>query len=512
MHGSHARDHMLQIRNLSKQFSGTYCLTDVSFDLKPGEIHGLIGENGAGKSTLVNIISGALQPTSGEVEMEGRVRNFTAPHDAMRAGIVHVSQEGSLVPYLTGAENILLGHEPRAAGFFISSRKLESEALELARRTFPHRELELRTPVEELSYADQKVIEILRALRSEAKILILDEPTASLPAEDKQQLSELIRTLAARGTTVVLISHYLQEIVQLTDRVTVLRDGNHIVTMDTADATEESLVRLMLATSSEQSTHGASARRKRREGQPRLEVKNLSGAAFHDVSLDLAPGEVLGLVGLVGAGQIEFAEALYGAVATTGGQIQLNGATLEGLTPRKALKLGISLIPDQRMLKALQAQWSVRENLSLIHLQDTRLAGMPLVAGSRERRLSREVVSRLQIKSSSLEQPIEELSGGNKQKVSIGRWLFQNSDKEYKVVIFTEPSEGVDVGVRAEIHNLIHDMADDGISVILVSSDLPEVVSLADRVGVFRQGRLATITHDLREDALINAMAGGGQV
>ncbi|MFA5550533.1 MAG: sugar ABC transporter ATP-binding protein [Trueperaceae bacterium] len=501
---------MLQIRNLSKQFSGTYCLTDVSFDLRAGEVHGLIGENGAGKSTLVNILSGALPATSGEVAMDGRVRAFSAPHDALRAGIAHVSQEGSLVPYLTGAENILLGDEPKAAGFFISSRKLEAEAQALAQRTFPHRKLDLRTPVEELSYADQKVIEILRALRSEAKVLILDEPTASLPAEDKKQLSALIRDLAERGTTVVLISHYLHEVLELTDRITVLRDGAHIVTMNTSDATEELLVRHMLARSEgATSTQGSGTRQLGKAGAPRLATHYLTGAAFQDVSLELAPGEVLGLVGLVGAGQIEFAEALYGAQPWLGGQVVLNGAPLTALTPRKALSLGICLIPDQRMLKALQADWSVRENLSLIHLNDVSLGGTPLVAGTTERRLSREVVKRLQIKASSLEQPIQELSGGNKQKVSIGRWLFESTGKDYQVVVFVEPSEGVDVGVKAEIHGLIRAMANDGISVIIVSSDLLEVVSLADRVGVFRAGRLTSVTDVPNEDALISAMAGG---
>ena len=503
---------MLQIRNLSKQFSGTYCLTDVSFDLRAGEVHGLIGENGAGKSTLVNILSGALPATSGEVAMDGRVRTFGAPHDALRAGIAHVSQEGSLVPYLTGAENILLGDEPKAAGLFISSRKLEAEAQALAQRTFPHRQLDLRTPVEELSYADQKIIEILRALRSEAKVLILDEPTASLPAEDKKQLSALIRNLAERGTTVVLISHYLHEVLELTDRITVLRDGAHIVTMNTSDATEELLVRHMLARSEGAASpqgNGNGARQLSRAGAPRLATNYLNGAAFHDVSLELAPGEVLGLVGLVGAGQIEFAEALYGAQPWLGGQIVLNGATITALTPRKALGLGICLIPDQRMLKALQADWSVRENLSLIHLNDVKLGGTPLVAGATERRLSREVVKRLQIKASSLEQPIQELSGGNKQKVSIGRWLFESTGKDYQVVIFVEPSEGVDVGVKAEIHGLIRAMASQGISVIIVSSDLLEVVSLADRVGVFRAGRITSVTDVPNEDALISAMAGG---
>lgn len=503
---------MLQIRNLSKQFSGTYCLTDVSFELRRGEVHGLIGENGAGKSTLVNILSGALQATSGEVTMDGRARHFAAPHDALRAGIAHVSQEGNLVPYLTGAENILLGQEPRAAGIFISSIKVSAEAEALAQRTFPHRQLDLRTPVEELSYADQKVIEILRALRSEAKVLILDEPTASLPADDKQQLSALIRDLAGRGTTVVLISHYLQEILDLTDRITVLRDGAHITTMHTEDATEALLVHHMLARSGAEpqaQAVGAGSEHHLQAGEPRLTVHNLSSSHFHDVSLELAPGEIFGLVGLVGAGQIEFAEALYGAAPTTGGQILLNGAPLKALTPRQALKKGICLVPDQRMLKALQAQWSVRENLSLIHLNDTKLGGTPLVAGITERRLSHQVVKRLQIKASSLEQPIQELSGGNKQKVSIGRWLFESTGKDYQVVVFVEPTEGVDVGVKAEIHALIRDMAEDGISVVLVSSDLMEVASLAHRVGVFRQGRLTTITQDLREDALIGAIAGG---
>lgn len=503
---------MLQLRNISKQYSGITVLHDVSMDVARGEVHGLVGENGAGKTTLVSILSGSLAPSAGEIAVEGQVRSFAAPHDALRAGIAHVSQEGSLVPYLTGAENILLGAEPRTAGLLISSRRLYAEAQALAKRTFPHRKLELRTPVEELSYADQKVIEILRALRAAAKVLILDEPTASLPADDKERLSSLIRELAGRGITVILISHYLQEILALSDRITVLRDGVQITTLGAEEATEELLVRHMLARNEGRLADkvDATARPQRGGTPPRLEVKGLTGERFAGVDLSVGPGEVVGLVGLVGAGQIEFAEALYAASPRTAGEVLLDGQLLGAKTPREALRSGVCLVPDQRMLKALLAEWTVRENLSLVHLGDVRLGALPLVDGVQERRLGRGVVDRLRIKASSLEQPTQELSGGNKQKVSIGRWLFERTGKDYRVMVFVEPSEGVDVGVKEEIHSLIRGMAESGMSVIVVSSDLLEVAALAHRVGVFKQGRLVTeLEGDIDEEALISAMAGG---
>lgn len=502
---------MLHLRNITKQFSGTTVLRGVHFDVRRGEVHGLVGENGAGKTTLVNILSGSLQPSGGQVEIDGHARIFSAPHDAIRAGIAHVSQEGSLVPYLTGAENMLLGAEPKLAGFLISPSKLDAEAQALAKQHFPHRTLELRVPVEELSYADQKVIEILRALRAAARVLILDEPTASLPSDDKERLSALIRGLAVKGISVILISHYLQEILELSDRITVLRDGAHITTLDANDASEELLVRHMLARSDGAFSEAPAADRKEAHpGAPRLEVQNASGHGFCDVSLELSPGEILGLVGLVGAGQIEFAEALYGASPLIAGGMRLNGVPFKPRSPREALKQGICLIPDQRMLKALLAEWSVRENLSLVHLGDVRLGGTVLVDAVQERRIGRDVVTLLSIKATSLEQPTQELSGGNKQKVSIGRWLFEREPKEYQVVVFVEPSEGVDVGVKAEIHTLIRNMAEDGMSVIVVSSDLLEVSALSHRVGVLRQGRLAAeLTGEITEEALISAMAGG---
>jgi len=480
---------MLQLRNISKQYSGTTVLHDVSMDVARGEVRGLVGENGAGKTTLVSILSGSLAPSAGEIAVEGQVRSFAAPHDALRAGIAHVSQEGSLVPYLTGAENILLGAEPRTAGLLISSRRLYAEAQALA-----------------------KVIEILRALRAAAKVLILDEPTASLPADDKDRLSSLIRELAGRGITVILISHYLQEILALSDRITVLRDGVHITTLGAEEATEELLVRHMLARNEGRlaDTVDATARRQRGGAAPRLEVKGLTGERFAGVDLSVEPGEVVGLVGLVGAGQIDFAEALYAASPRTAGEVWLDGKLLGAKTPREALRSGVCLVPDQRMLKALLAEWTVRENLSLVHLGDVRLGALPLVDGVQERRLGRGVVDRLRIKASSLEQPTQELSGGNKQKVSIGRWLFERTGKDYRVMVFVEPSEGVDVGVKEEIHSLIRGMAESGMSVIVVSSDLLEVAALAHRVGVFKQGRLVTeLEGDIDEEALISAMAGG---
>ncbi|WP_181701014.1 sugar ABC transporter ATP-binding protein [Chthonobacter albigriseus] len=498
----------IRLVDIVKEYPGTTALSGVSVDFRPGEVHAIVGENGAGKTTLVSILSGANRPTRGHIEIDGTARSFDGPRAALDAGIGYVSQEGTLVPFLSGAENIMLGAEPGRLGV-IDRRRVLADAVSAAAHFFPDRDLDLQSPVEDLDYAERKVIEIVRALRAAATVLILDEPTASLPAADKEMLVRAIGELKARGLVIILISHFLKEVLALSDRVTVLRDGRKVETSDAGGLDEAHLVQRMLGATAQafQERHRAPVP----PGEARLAVRGLSGAGFRDVDFEVRPGEIVGLIGLSEAGQIAFAEALFGAGGRTTGTIAVDGRTVRIDDPREARRLGIGLVPDQRMAKALVAEYSIGENLAVVNLPSTGMGGLPIVAGARERTNGAAVFAQLRIKANGLEQAVGELSGGNKQKVSIGRWLYGvDARAAYRVLIFVEPTEGVDVGVKAEIHDIILKLADAGVAIVVVSSDLLEISHLCDRVSVFCDGTTtAALGRDrFHEDAFVAAMAG----
>ena len=430
------------------------------------------------------------------------------------------------MPSLSGAENIFLGHERRRGGVMIDQSDLRQRAEALRRQHFPDSPVDLACPVQELPHATQKVIEILRALSRAAQVLILDEPTASLPARDRDQLTRVIRELAGRGLALVLISHFLGEVLDLADRITVLRDGRQVATLSRGEAREEDLIDLMLSrrlakverehrpvpTSSSPADVGAGNGHQR---VPRLAVTGWTGPGFGPVDLSVQAGEIVGLIGLSGAGQVPFVESLYGAVPATAGRLELDGRPQRVSSPRAARGAGIGLVPDTRMTKALVGSWTVRENLSVLHLRQGAAMGasLPLISSRRERQAAVQQMNRLQIKAHSPDQLVSELSGGNKQKVSIGRWLFgrsgSGSSLAYRVMAFVEPTEGVDVGVKAEIHRLIRGLADDGVGVLVVSADLLEIEALADRVATFNGGRVTGFLGqaDFSEAAFIRQMS-----
>ena len=507
------------LRDISVVFPGTRALDGVTVVVEAGETHAIVGENGAGKSTLVKVLSGLQAPTSGAVEIGGNPVIFSGPSSALAAGIALVSQEGSLVPSLSGAENIFLGHERRRGGLVIDQADLSRRANALRQQHFPDTSINLDCPVQELPHASQKIIEILRALSRAAKVLILDEPTASLPARDREQLVRVIRELARGGLALILISHFLGEVLDLADRITVLRDGRQVATLGRGEAREENLVELMLSrtlTKVEQERRPAPdlTAAGRPQPAPRLAVMGWSGPGFGPVDLSVQPGEILGLVGLSGAGQVPFVESLYGAVSTKAGRLELDGRVQKVSTPRAARAAGIGLVPDTRMTKALVASWTVRENLSVLHLRQgaALINALPLISSRRERQAAAQQMRRLQIKAHSSDQLVSELSGGNKQKVSIGRWLFgrdETAPSAYRVMIFVEPTEGVDVGVKAEIHRLIRDLASSGVGVLVVSADLLEIEALADRVAAFGGGRVTGFLEraDFSEAAFVRQMS-----
>ena len=500
----------VELVDITVEFPGTRALDGVSVTFREGEVHGLVGENGAGKSTLLSVLCGMRAPDAGEIRVDGQAVRFRGPGDAIGAGIALVSQEGSLVPQLSGSENIMLGSEPRRAGV-ISRRALVAQAEALAARWFPDSTFDLRRPVVELPYADQKVIEILRALRSAARILILDEPTASLPAREKEELLVLIRQLVSKNVGIVLVSHILQEILALSRNVTVLRNGQLVGTLVRDEVDEVGLVGKMLGRAREAFLSREPPRPLPEKASPVLEVTGWSGKGFAVERFSLAHGEVVGLIGLTAAGHADFARSLFEPSLRDRGTLALDGKVLAPRSPSDSLRLGIALVPDQRMVNSMVGGWTLRENLSLAHARAGTLRPLPVISPRRESKLSNATISQLRVKAWSPEQAIEELSGGNKQKIAIGKWLYGSEGaSQYRVMIFIEPTEGVDVGAKAEIHRILRGLASSGVGVVVVSSDLLEIEALADRVIPFFRGvPEETIPwRSFSEQTFVAAMAG----
>ncbi|TQN61412.1 sugar ABC transporter ATP-binding protein [Agrobacterium tumefaciens] len=506
----------IALENISKQWPGTLALDNVSIEIREGRVHGVVGENGAGKSTLMGVLSGAVMPTTGTLRMAGQAITFENPAVAVATGVSLVSQEGNLVPHLTAAENICLGFEPAKRGFFINRGQVVRQAEELARQWFPDTPIQLNRRVDELPYADQKVVEILRALHSRPKVLILDEPTATLPAKQKQSLWNLIHTLSQAGMSVVLISHFLQEVIDLSDEITVLQDGrkvSHLVKSD-GEITERQLIDLMLnrAKRGETDYHFDTSAMTNRENNLGETVVNVSGWAGDNFSVSqiaVRRGEILGLIGLTGSGHFEFAQSLFEPSRAASGQYEFIGRDVGRASVRDMKRAGAALVPDHRMINAMVADWTVRENMSMAGVRETSIKPFGLIQRRRENDEALRLVKRLNIKTSSAEAKIVELSGGNKQKVSVAKWLFA-AEERYSLFIFLEPTEGVDVGAKREIHELIKKLADQGAAVVVASSDLLEVAYVADRIVPFRQGRNSDEIErkDFNEAAFINAIAG----
>ncbi len=476
----------IRLTDISMQFPGTRALDGVSVTFRTDEVHGLIGENGAGKSTLVNILGGSLQPTSGSVMIAGQPVRLASPHDALTRGIAHVSQEGSLVPGLTGADNILLGAEPRRMGGVIRAARLKADAAALVARWFPQVTIDLARPVAELPMADRKVIEIVRALRGSPSVVILDEPTATLPAREKEQLWQIIRSLPQKGVGVVLISHFLSEIKALSDTITVLRDGRHICTEPAADLSEQDLVDHMLRRSGGGSLKGAAAA-PAPQGPLVLELRDWQVGPVHVPAFALRAGEIVGLIGLTGAGHFGFARSLHNAAGARCQAMQVAGQPVKPGAPRQMQAAGIALVPDHRMEYALIGEWTLRENLAMVHPEKAVIAANVLSL-KREETEARRIMRLLNVKAHSSAQLLKTLSGGNKQKISIGKWLY-GAEGRYRVMIFIEPTEGVDIGAKAEIYAEMRRLAGQGVGIIIASSDLLEIESVAHRVIPFAHQR-----------------------
>ncbi|WP_448955447.1 sugar ABC transporter ATP-binding protein [Labrys neptuniae] len=504
----------IRLEAITKRYPGVLALDRVSIEIREGRIHGIVGENGAGKSTLMGILSGAALPSTGRIVIADTPVVFDRPATAVGHGVAMVSQEGSLVPQLTGAENICLGSEPTSLRGVVDRTRVTEQAETLLARWFPQTALDLRVPVERLDFADQKIVEILRALHGNPKVLILDEPTATLPAREKQSLWVLIRRLAEAGVAVVLISHFLAEILELSDHITVLQDGRTVASMENRDISEGDLVRHMLDRGGAPARPGAERPRARAEaaqapGAIILEAQAWRGPRFDVDSLALAAGEIVGLVGLTGAGHFDFAQSIFEPRSALGGTLSLNGRDCSRAKVAQMKSRGVAFVPDHRMRNALVPGWSVKENLSLVNVSASTLGDSGILQSRLEKAECRNLVARLGVKTASIDQKIVELSGGNKQKVSIGRWLYA-VQRPFSLFVFIEPTEGVDIGAKREIHALIASLAAAGAAILVASSDLAEIAALADRVIPFKNGRNqpALGRQDLDEHHLINAIAG----
>lgn len=491
-------------------YPGTRALDDVSVDFRFDEVHGLIGENGAGKTTLVSVLAGSKLPTAGKITIDGRQAVLHSAGDALRKGIAHVSQEGCLVPGLSCAQNILLGDEPRNALGIINKRELSSRAAALLEKWFPEVSIDLDMTIDSLPMADQKVIEIVRALRGDIRLLILDEPTATLPAREKENLwRRIIKTLPARGVGIVLISHFLSEVKALSDRITVLRDGRHVSTLASVEASEAQLVDLMLQRAGGAGTGTAAAQVTRTIGDAVLELEEWKAGAVEVDRFAIRSGEIVGLIGLTGAGHFGFARSIYTGEGVVRGETRYKGQSLRSVNARDMQKRGVAFIPDQRMENALVADWDVRENLAMVHPQHATFGSTGVLSPRKEVHEANEIMSLLNIKAHSSAQMIKDLSGGNKQKVSIGKWLY-GAGERYSLMIFIEPTEGVDIGAKREIHGHLKRLAAQGAAIIVTSSDLMEIADISDRVIPFVGGRAHPIIEraDFSEIRFISAMAG----
>jgi len=474
----------LQLRDVSKQYPGVLALDRVSFDVEPGEVHAVVGENGAGKSTLIKIVTGAIEASSGEVYLEGELVVHNNPIAAKRAGIGCIYQEFNLVPYLTVAENIFLGREPVKNGLVDLDRMVrESEAV-LSRLGI---KLDVRLPVERLSVGFQQIVEIAKALSEDVKILIMDEPSAPLTNRELEALFSMVRTLRDHDVSVVYISHRLDEVFELADRVTVLRDGEQIKTLPVAETDQQELIRLMvgreLATEYPRSARSI--------GEPVLEVRELVNERLNGVSFQLHRGEILGIAGLVGAGRTEVARAIFGADSIDGGSVRLNGEEVLISSPADAIAAGIGLIPEDRKQHGILSLLTVRENITFTSLGA--FIRRLLVDRRKERNTAQEMSRRLQIKTPTLENLMLSLSGGNQQKVVLAKTLLTDSE----VILFDEPTRGIDVGAKREIYHLMDELAGRGKALVMISSEMPELLGMADRILIMSGGQ---IVHELSRD------------
>ena len=491
-------DNILEIRNLYKLYPGVTALNNVNLSFRRGEVHALCGENGAGKSTLIKAISGAIAPTSGEIIIKGASHKAMTPALSRESGIAVVYQEFTLAPVLTVMENIFMG-DFRKKGIVIDRKAMCAEAAKLFERM--HVELDPREFVKNLTTGYQQIVEIAKAVSRNAEILIMDEPSAPLTEKEVDSMFEIVRALKAQGVTIIYISHRLDEIFALADRVSVLRDGQYVGTKDIQDTDKDDLIRMMVGRTLSQTfpEHGT------RSDEVVLEAKNLSGNGVKDISFQLRKGEILGFGGLVGAGRTELCEMIFGRYPIQSGELYLHGKRIAPKSPSNAASIGIALVPEDRKQHGIIAPMTVRDNLTISTIH--KLTKGVMIDRKAQIAYAENQVSALEIKTPSLMQRVKNLSGGNQQKVVLGKWL--GADPE--ILIFDEPTRGIDVGAKAEIYKIMVRLVQSGKSIIMISSDMEELLGMSDRLVILTKGRYSGTLEkaDFSQELVLKYSSGG---
>jgi ribose transport system ATP-binding protein len=477
-----AEECTLFMAGIRKTFPGVVALDGVQFDLRRGEVHVLLGENGAGKSTLIKLLGGALKKDAGRILLDGREVDIRSPHHARELGIGIIYQELHLVPHLSAAENIFLGREPELFPGIIDQQELYTKAQEILDGL--RLDIDAHIPVGELSVAERQMVEIAKAVSLDVRILVMDEPTSALTQSEIEQLFAMIRDLKRTGVSIVYISHRLDEIYQIGDRVTILLDGAYVGTYGISELSRAELVRLMV--NREIKDHFPKVRVP--QGKEKLRVDHLTRAgALNNVSFSLFGGEVLGIAGLLGSGRTELARVIFGLDPFEAGTITVNGVVQSGLSPRRAVKLGLGYLTEDRKTQGLILRLSVRENILLASLD--RLARFGVLNPAAEATVAAKFVEDLRIKTPGIDQQVVYLSGGNQQKVVLSKWLCS----EAEIFIFDEPTRGIDVGAKVEIYKLINGLTQRGAAVLMISSELPEILGMSDRILVMREGSVVAL-------------------
>ncbi len=475
---------ILEMRGITKRFPGVVALNGVSFDCLPGEVHALVGENGAGKSTLMKVLVGAYQPDEGEIWFAGKKVTFNHPREAQQHGLSIIYQEFNLLPYRTVAQNIFLGREPVRYGM-IDNRAMEERTAELLKRLNAGDMMTPRSTVKDLSVAQQQIVEIAKALSFDSRVLVMDEPTAALSTSEVETLFDIVRGLQANGIGIIYITHRFKEIFDLAQRVTVLKDGQRVDTVAVQDVTSADLVRMMVGR--ELDHYYPPYARPEDIGPVRLSVRNGSNHLLHDINFDLRAGEIVGIAGLQGSGRTELAQALFGVVPFTSGTVEVNGTITRIDSPLAAIRRQMGFITEDRKGEGISPNQSVRDNVLLAFR-----ALRPILSlvrggnGARHQPPVEELTSKVDVRAVNLDQEVQYLSGGNQQKVVLAKWLATASE----ILIFDEPTRGIDVSAKAGIHDLIRDLARSGTAVLMISSELPEVIGMSDRILVMREGRI----------------------
>jgi len=478
---------VLELKNITKSFPGVKALDNMKFDLNPGEIHVLMGENGAGKSTFIKIITGVHEYDEGEMYLNGEKVFFSGPLDAQKNGIAAIYQHATFYPHLNVTENIFIGHEkvsPRTKRLLW--KEMREEARALLKRLGG--EFDPNDEVGTLSVAQQQIVEIAKALSTNAQIIVMDEPTAALTNRESEQLYEIADQLRKEGKSIIFISHRFEDMYRLGDRVTILRDSKYINTWEIKDVNNEKLIMAMVG----REISELFPSRQTKIGEKLLEVKNISRKGyFKDINFDVRRGEVLGLTGLVGAGRSEVCQALFGIEVIEKGDVYLRGEKVKITSPMKAMKLGIGYLPEDRQLQGLILQWEIGKNISLPALG--KLSKKNMLVSKNEDDMASKLAEKLHVKSPSIFNLVSSLSGGNQQKVVFAKLL----TRDIEVIILDEPTKGVDVGAKTAIYNIINELTDEGYGVIMISSEMPEVIGMSDRIAVMCEGRISKIfDHD----------------